>query len=98
MFLQTEHKSLGLFDELCINFERTLSQEEFTTVAKRYRELQEELLEEYVKPFDGVLSVLSKLREQGVKVVILTNRPFNSLKAFLRALKIESYFDVYPLA
>ena len=45
--------------------------------------------------YPHVLSTLSKLKEHGYKLVIVTNKPFNFVEPILEELQLKEYFEFY---
>ena len=44
--------------------------------------------------YPHVLSTLSKLKEHGYRLVIVTNKPFDFVSPILKELKLEAYFEL----
>ncbi|KAK2964712.1 putative Pyrophosphatase PpaX [Blattamonas nauphoetae] len=92
--LDKEHQSLELYEELCINFERRLTQSEFETMAEKYRAIQSTILADSVKLFPNVLEVLEQLKKMNVKIALATNRPRKSLETMMEVAGLNGIFDV----
>ena len=58
-------------------------------MAKRYTALRDEA----VKPFQGALAALERLRESGVRLALLTNGSSEKQWAKIRQFGLERYFD-----
>ena len=47
-----------------------------------------------VEPYDGIRELLSALKEKGVKIAVLSNKPHERTKDVIKAVFGEGYFDV----
>ncbi|MGI5959479.1 MAG: HAD family hydrolase [Massiliimalia sp.] len=54
---------------------------------------EDQLLEQYGKPFDGIPEVLSKLKQQGYLLAVCSNSSIRYISLVLKTLKIDSYMD-----
>ena len=68
-------------------------EEQLAQMVERYRVLNKELHEEYIKSFDGVEELLIKLQEQGYFVVIVSNKVSSAIIQGLQICGIYEYID-----
>lgn len=47
-----------------------------------------------VKPYEGIRELLSSLKEKGIKIAVLSNKPHERTKDVIKAVFGEGYFDV----
>ncbi|KAA6376557.1 MAG: pyrophosphatase PpaX [Streblomastix strix] len=89
-----ERKSVLFYEELCINFDKKLSEQEYKDLSKEYFEIQENLIGQYVRLFPGVLQVLQELKRQEIPMGIITIRNQESTNKFVHYLKIKEFFTI----
>lgn len=68
-----------------------------TYFAEAYEEYQK-VFEKYcmyeVKPYEGIMDLLSALKEKGVRLAVLSNKPHERTKEVIRAVFGEDCFDI----
>ncbi len=72
-------------DTECVHFEEAFA---------RYREIFGENCMYQVKPYDGILQLLAELKEKGVKLAVLSNKPHQETVNVVETLFGKGYFDV----
>lgn len=68
-------------------------EEQLEQMVERYRVLNKELHEEYIKSFDGIEELLIKLQEKGYFVVIVSNKVSSAIIQGLQICGIYEYID-----
>ncbi len=68
--------------------------ENFEKASVVHRETYEKFSMYKVKVFDGMQELLDKLKELGIKIAVLTNKPHNRAIDVINALFGENYFDI----
>lgn len=65
----------------------------FEAAFARYREIFKEYCMYQVKPYDGIRELLAALKEKGVKIAVLSNKPHANTVHVIDTLFGEGYFD-----
>lgn len=68
--------------------------EHFEEAFVRYREIFRENCMYEVKPYDGIRELLAKLKEAGVIIAVLSNKPHAETISVIETLFGKDYFDV----
>lgn len=68
---------------------------EVDEMVAKYREWNIAHHDEYVTEFDGVNSTLQQLKEQGIKLAIVSTKKRNTIEMGLRVMKAEHLFEFY---
>lgn len=66
----------------------------FEEAFARYREIFRENCMYEVKPYDGIRELLAKLKEAGVAIAVLSNKPHAETISVIETLFGKDYFDV----
>lgn len=66
----------------------------FEAAFARYQEIFKEYCMYQVKPYDGIRELLAALKERGVKIAVLSNKPHPNTIHVIEALFGEGYFDI----
>lgn len=75
-------------------FEHKLSDEELVKALDLFREKYDELLLDNLRIYDGILDALSTLKEWGIKLAVVTNKPHQSAVKMVESLFGKNFFDV----
>lgn len=70
------------------------SEEEVDALVKCYREINESLMAEYIKAYDGIESTLKELKRSGFKIAIVSNKVTAAVVQGLEICNINQYFDL----
>ena len=62
------------------------SEELFKSVRKKYDEFYESEPLKFVEPYEGILELLGKLNDMGVKLAVLSNKPDDMTKAVVKGI------------
>lgn len=79
-------------DESFKRFVKT--EEEVKKLVKCYRDYNEALMADYVVAYDGILELLDKLKENGYKLAIVSNKVTPAVIKGLEICDIDKYFDL----
>ena len=66
----------------------------FDRAFAEYQKIFEEYCMYRVAPYDGIRELLRALKEKGVKIAVLSNKPHERTKEVIRTLFGEDYFDM----
>lgn len=75
-------------------FEHKLSDEELTKALELFQEKYNEMLLDNAYVYDGVREALDKIREMGVKLAVVTNKPHKCAVKMVETLFGKDYFNV----
>ncbi len=75
-------------------FEHKLSDEDLTKALELFQEKYNEMLLDNVYVYDGVREALDKIREMGVKLAVVTNKPHKCAVKMVETLFGKDYFNV----
>ncbi len=65
----------------------------FESAFARYKEIFREYCMYQVKPYDGIRELLAALKERGIKIAVLSNKPHANTIAVIEKLFGRDYFD-----
>lgn len=68
-------------------------EEQLEQLVERYRVLNKELHEEYIKSFDGIYEMLQELKQQGITTVIVSNKVTSAIIQGLQICGIHEFID-----
>ncbi len=83
---------MTLRDQMEVHFGK-LTDEEFACRRAIHMEYQMSVYKEYLKPFDGIIEGLDKLKTAGKHCAIVTSRMMPSIQIFLDHTDLAQYFD-----
>lgn len=66
----------------------------FTKAYEEYQKVFEKYCMYEVKPYEGIMDLLSALKEKGVRLAVLSNKPHERTKEVIRAVFGEDCFDI----
>ena len=66
---------------------------EITEIIQEKDETFRQLMGQNIKPFPGVLKLITSLKEHGFKIAIASSAPMENIQLITRSLKIHNYFD-----
>ena len=66
----------------------------FEAAYARYREIFQEYCMYQVKPYDGIRELLAALKQRGLKIAVLSNKPHDQTIDVIDTLFGKNYFDV----
>lgn len=75
-------------------FEHKLSDEKLTKALELFQEKYNEMLLDNAYVYDGVREALDKIREMGVKLAVVTNKPHKCAVKMVETLFGKDYFNV----
>lgn len=75
-------------------FENTLSENELNKALDMFKVKYNEILLDNVVVYDGIKEELDKIKEQGIKLAVVTNKPHKSAVKMVEALFGKDYFDM----
>lgn len=75
-------------------FEHKLSDEELTKALELFQKKYNEMLLDNAYVYDGVREALDKIREMGVKLAVVTNKPHKCAVKMVETLFGKDYFNV----
>lgn len=75
-------------------FEHKLSDEDLTKALELFQEKYNEMLLDNAYVYDGVREALDKIREMGVKLAVVTNKPHKCAVKMVETLFGKDYFNV----
>lgn len=75
-------------------FEHKLSNEKLTKALELFQEKYNEMLLDNAYVYDGVREALDKIREMGVKLAVVTNKPHKCAVKMVETLFGKDYFNV----
>lgn len=70
------------------------SQEEVNQLVQYYRYINQKLMPEYIKAYDGILDLLKKLKQYGYQMAIVSNKVTDDVVKGLQLCHIDAYFDL----
>lgn len=71
------------------------SSEQIDEALKRYKVIYEHRLTEKTVPYDGILDMLSGLRERGIRLAVCTNKHISAAEQLIRTFFPSDMFDVF---
>ncbi|MCD7796179.1 MAG: HAD-IA family hydrolase [Clostridiales bacterium] len=75
-------------------FENTLSPEELEKALEIFKEKYNEILLDNVVLYDGIKAELDKIKNNGTKLAVVTNKPHECAVKMVEALFGKGYFDI----
>lgn len=75
-------------------FEHTLSAEELERAYEIFKVRYQEILLDHAHVYDGIKEQLDILKEQGIKIAVVTNKPHESAVKMVETLFGKGYFDL----
>lgn len=80
--------------ERCLNAGGDTGLTYFAEAYEEYQKVFEEYCMYEVKPYEGIMDLLSALKEKGVRMAVLSNKPHERTKEVIRAVFGEDCFDI----
>ena len=71
-----------------------IDDEEVEELINCYRNINEKIMPEYIKAFDGIEEVLKELKKSGFKIAIVSNKVTDAVVQGLKICNINQYFDL----
>ncbi|MBA7553003.1 Phosphorylated carbohydrates phosphatase [subsurface metagenome] len=68
-------------------------QNEIETITREKGEVFRQLVSQHVRPFPGVLKLITTLKEHGFKIAIASSAPMENIQLITQNLKIHNCFD-----
>ncbi|MGN0522008.1 MAG: HAD family hydrolase [Eubacterium sp.] len=75
------------------SFEHTLSEQQLDEAFELFRKKYNEILLDNAFVYDGIKTALDTLKEQGIKLAVVTNKPHDSAVKMVEKLFGKNYFD-----
>lgn len=75
-------------------FEHKLSECELDNALELFKEKYNSILLNNAYPYDGIVNALDKLKQQGIKLAVVTNKPHTSAVKMVESIFGKSFFDV----
>lgn len=75
-------------------FENSLSEEELNQALSLFKEKYNDILLDNAYVYDGIKEELDKLKAQGIKIAVVTNKPHRSAVKMVETLFGKGYFDM----
>jgi len=69
------------------------AQNEITTITREKGEVFRQLVSQNIRPFPGVIKLITSLKEHGFKIAIASSAPIENIQLITQNLKIDNYFD-----
>jgi len=70
-----------------------IAQGEIIAITREKDETFRQLMGQNIRPFPGVLKLITSLKEHGFKIAIASSAPMENIQLITRSLKIHNYFD-----
>ena len=70
-----------------------IPQNEIMAIAREKDETFRQLMGQNIRPFPGVLKLITSLKEHGFKIAIGSAAPMENIQLITQSLKIDNYFD-----
>jgi beta-phosphoglucomutase len=75
-------------------FKRSLSDAEVSKMGEEKEALYRDLFSDHIKPVQGLIPLLKRLKSNGLKLGVATSSPLSNLDFVLDRLELRMYFDV----
>ena len=70
------------------------TQEEIAKITQEKERIFKQLISQNIRPFPGVLKLITSLKEHGFKTAIASSAPMGSIQLITRSLNIHKCFDI----
>ncbi len=81
-------------DLLQIAFSREISSEESEKYGEEKEALYRDIYKDNIQPVNGLIPLLQKLKNSGIKIAVATSAPANNVDFTLEKTGVKQYFDI----